>query len=495
MAESDRPVAHWIETGVPELDRVLGGGLLQGSLAMVIGSPGAGKTVMAQQIAFHYAARGHATLFLTGFSEPHDKLLSHSRSLTFFREELVGDKIQFASLLGLLREGATETENAIVDTARAQSASLVIIDGFRGIRRLLRDDQAVASFLYSLGAKLAMTGATTLLCLEGDPDEAGRYPEITVCDVILALRRELRDSRERKLLQVVKARGSSPLHGLHLYTITGDGISVFPRFESTVSASSSAWTPGRAAFGIDQFDAMLQGGLNRSTVTLAAGSPGVGKTLLGLHVVAAGARDGEPALFLGFMESEAQLREQARVFGLDLRAGGAAALTRLLVLPGHDLEADHVAKLLVEDVERRGVRRLVIDSAAELERGVGMPERKPGFLSALVSYLRDRQVTTYATLDIPTLAGPTLELGNTPLSVVAENLLLLRSVEYRGALHRVFSVLKMRFSDHERAIYEYVIDPGEGIRITGPAPLGEGLLTGIARPLVDIPLQTQSDGG
>jgi len=81
---------------------------------------------------------------------------------------------------------------------------------------------------------------------------------------------------------------------------------------------------------------------------------------------------------------------------------------------------------------------------------------------------------------IPPLPGPTLELRNTPLSVVAENLLLLRSVEYRGALHRVFSVLKMRFSDHERAIYEYVIDPGEGIRITGPAPLGEGLLTGIS---------------
>ena len=41
-----------LETGVPNLDRVLGGGLRRGSLTMVIGAPGNGKTILAQQIAF-----------------------------------------------------------------------------------------------------------------------------------------------------------------------------------------------------------------------------------------------------------------------------------------------------------------------------------------------------------------------------------------------------------------------------------------------------------
>ena len=99
MAEGRGTTPQWIETGVPQLDRVLGGGLLRGSLAMVIGAPGAGKTVMAQQIAFHAAAQERATLFLTGYSETHDKLLSHSRGLTFFQPDRVGDKIQFANLL------------------------------------------------------------------------------------------------------------------------------------------------------------------------------------------------------------------------------------------------------------------------------------------------------------------------------------------------------------------------------------------------------------
>jgi len=79
--------------------------------------------------------------------------------------------------------------------------------------------------------------------------------------------------------------------------------------------------------------------------------------------------------------------------------------------------------------------------------------------------------------------GQELDLAGMPVSVLAENLLLLRSVEYRGELHRVISVLKMRFSDHERTIQEYTITAGHGIRLLGPAPLGEGLLTGLARPL------------
>ena len=41
----------------------------------------------------------------------------------------------------------------------------------------------------------------------------------------------------------------------------------------------------------------------------------------------------------------------------------------------------------------------------------------------------------------------------------------------------------MRFSAHERAIQEYEIAAGEGIRLLGPAPAGEGYLTGLARQL------------
>ena len=475
--------AGHLETGVPNLDRVLGGGLRRRSTVMVIGAPGTGKTILAQQIAFHGAARGEAALVLTGFSETHDKLLAHSQGLRFFAPELIGDLIEFASLTDVLRQGADETIDSIVATARERRARLVILDGFRGMREILAHQEQIVHFLYTLGAKLALLGATTLIVVEGDADESARYPELTVCDAIIALRRRIQGNRSRRLLEVVKIRGAAPLEGIHPYTISADGLTVYPRFESIVAAREPTWDPDRVEFGLPDVDALLGGGLTVGTTTLAAGGPGVGKTLLGLHFVTTGARHEEPALFLGFMESAVQLRQKARMFGLGLDAAEEARLVRLEILPAYDVEADRVADLLVRDIERRGVRRLVIDSAGELEHSMTGDDRKVPFLAALVGYLRDRSVTTYVTLDINTIVGPALELAGTPRSVLAENLLVLRYAEYHGQLHRLFSVIKMRFSDYDRGLREFTMRPGHGLQLLGRPPAAVGLLTGIAQPI------------
>lgn len=481
-------VPELLETGVPNLDRVLGGGIRRGSLTMVMGAPGAGKTMLAQQVAFHAAEHTGTILYLTGYSETHDKLLANSRGLSFFNPSSVGREIQFFSLADLLREGAEQTEEAIVGAARTHGARLVILDGFRSIRRFLASDQEVAHFLYSMGAKLALLEAATLICLEGDPLASSHDPELTVCDAVLSLRREVRGAQERRLLEVLKVRGAAPLAGLHPYTIDSGGITVYPRWESVVVPQDPPWSGERFQFGVPGIDAMLGGGLTAQTTTLVAGSPGVGKTLLGLHFLSAAERAGQPALYVGFTEDRAQLRERSRVFGLNLEEAEAADQLRLAVLPGYDLEADRIAAFIARDIEQRGVRRLMIDSLSEIERSVADPQRKADFLSALVMYLRNQNVTTYVTLDINSIVSPTLEFVDTPLSVLAENLIVLRYAEYRNRLLRLIAVLKMRFSSYDPTVYEYTITAGRGIEPKGPAPSAVGLLTGIAQPVAGEPL-------
>jgi circadian clock protein KaiC len=150
-------------TGVPNLDLVLGGGLLRGTIVMVVGPPGSGKTILGQQIAFCAATRGEVALYFTGYSESHDKLLVHNRSLTYFSADAIGTEVQMGSLPDLLAEGAEEAKQAVLASVQKEHASLVILDGFRSIRGFLPDDQAAAEFVYSLGATLAMLGAT-LMC-------------------------------------------------------------------------------------------------------------------------------------------------------------------------------------------------------------------------------------------------------------------------------------------------------------------------------------------
>ena len=481
------------DTGVPNLDLVLGGGLLRGTIVMVIGPPGSGKTILGQQIAFRAAARGEAILYFTGYSETHDKLLAHNRTLDYFAPEAIGVELQMGSLPDLLAQGPDEAKTAVLDTARKQRAALVVLDGFRSIRGFLPDDQAAAEFLYSLGATLALLGATLLVLVEGDATDRIRDPEQSVCDVILSLHRVVRGGGHRREIEVLKVRGAAPLAGLHPFTIDARGLTVYPRLESVVPPYSGQWSPARAPFGIPQMDALISGGLNAGTSTLAAGTPGLGKTLLGLHFLAEGARQGQRGLFAGFTESTAQLRAKAQHFGFDLEAAERAGTLELLMVPPHDLDADLVAWLIRQQVEAHHIERLVIDSAAELQGGLTSPERAAMFMASLAAYLRSASVTTYITIDVPTIVGPELSFAGNPLLAFAENLLLLRYAELEGQLVRVLAVLKMRFSDFDRTLRIYTIEDGTGIRIAGRAPRAEGLLTGLARPLVDEAQKRQDD--
>src|SRR5688572_12416584 len=53
-----------VPTGLPEIDRVLGGGFVAGSVSLLGGEPGIGKSTLLLQIAGAYAARGQRVLYV-----------------------------------------------------------------------------------------------------------------------------------------------------------------------------------------------------------------------------------------------------------------------------------------------------------------------------------------------------------------------------------------------------------------------------------------------
>ena len=58
--------SHARESGVPELDRVLGGGLVPGAAILLAGEPGVGKSTLLLEVAAQTARSGHRVLYLTG---------------------------------------------------------------------------------------------------------------------------------------------------------------------------------------------------------------------------------------------------------------------------------------------------------------------------------------------------------------------------------------------------------------------------------------------
>lgn len=66
-------------TGIPELDRVLGGGLVPGSVTLLGGEPGIGKSTVLLQAAAEVAASGRTVLYITGEESPQQVRLRAER--------------------------------------------------------------------------------------------------------------------------------------------------------------------------------------------------------------------------------------------------------------------------------------------------------------------------------------------------------------------------------------------------------------------------------
>lgn len=114
---------------------------------------------------------------------------------------------------------------------------------------------------------------------------------------------------------------------------------------------------------------------------------------------------------------------------------------------------------------------MVIDSIAELERAVGESSgsaRVSNYLAALLAALRTRGVTLLAVKETPKVVTTQLDFSADALAILAENVLLVQQLASRGHLHRVLSVLKMRFSTHDHTLREMLIAPPQGIRMLTP---------------------------
>ena len=97
-ATSDRPALKLIDTGVPGLDDVLGGGLPELSFNLIAGGPGSGKTTLAMQILFANATAERPGLYFTLLGETALKMLRYQQQFDFFDPSRVGRDVHFLNL-------------------------------------------------------------------------------------------------------------------------------------------------------------------------------------------------------------------------------------------------------------------------------------------------------------------------------------------------------------------------------------------------------------
>jgi circadian clock protein KaiC len=459
----NRPLIGSMPTGVPGLDAVLRGGLPELSFNLLAGGPGAGKTTLAQQIIFGNATVERPALYFTVLGEPTLKMIRYQRQFRFFRPELVGTAVHFINLTEeVLRRDLAAVLQRIVDEVERVKPALVVVDSFRTIGfpwpgRDAADAMGLEQFVQRLALHLTTWQVTSFLIAEYTEPEL-QNPIFTVADGIIWLSQASdRNSVVRKL-QAVKVRGRALMPGLHTFRMTEDGIQVFPR----IPEQQQARRPRRAerlSTGVPGLDAMTGGGYPAGDAVLITGPAGSGKTTFATQFLAEGLGHGEAAVAIVFEEYPEAYLARAKALDIDLATMIDQQKLSVLYLRPLDLSVDETLAAILEDVERLGATRVVIDSLSGFEVALA-PTFREDFresLYRLVGALTATGVTVVMTAETPTTpaSGATLER----ISFITDDIIVQRYVEIAGELRPVLAVVKMRGSQHSRDYRAYDITP------------------------------------
>lgn len=190
-------------------------------------------------------------------------------------------------------------------------------------------------------------------------------------DGVFELSLRLAGPRAVRELVAMKFRGSDSLLGRHEVEISERGIVIHPRTEVQFANPEEQGREDRIrmAFGIPRLDESLRGGVLSGSTTMLLGAPGTGKTLLGLHFLLQGAREGQPGVYFGFYETPPRLLEKAAGVGMkDLKEYVDKGLIEIQWQPPLEHNMDSLAERLLERLHERNVKRLRLSPADRLRR-------------------------------------------------------------------------------------------------------------------------------
>jgi circadian clock protein KaiC len=435
-----------ITTGIPELDDVLMGGIPAHSINVIMGAPGTGKTILAEQIVFANATPKRPALFLSTLSEPLEKFIVHGQTFGFFDPAKVGESVFYEDLGVILRQrGITSLPAVMSELITRHRPGVIVIDSFKALNALGRDVEDRRLTIFDLASVLSTFECTSFLIGEYGPETVAELPEFAIADGVIQLMKYQTGMREQRFLRVEKLRGSDAIPGMHAFRIGPDGLKVSPRLLTPELSPSYSDSVERVSTGISGLDEMIEKGFWRGSTTLLAGPSGSGKTAISLHFIQSGAERGEPGLYVGFQENPVQLKRTLANFGWSPESTGKN-FQHLYNSPV-EMQLDEVVLEIFRRVRNRSVRRVVIDAIGDLKRSSFDHTRFTEYMYSLTQWLAVAQVTCLLTYETTQLFGPS-RLSDEEISNMSDNILLLQ-LSAGPRTHRTLRIIKTRNSGHD----------------------------------------------
>ncbi len=465
-----------LEVGIPGLDLITHGGLPKNRLTLVSGTAGSGKTVFAAQ----FLASG-----ITGADEPgvfvtfEDRPSGIRQSLRSLGWDIAGweatgvwhfvdasPRDRMDTVFVGEDYGLGPLVARIVETVKRAGAKRVAIDSVGALVAQLSNAAPARLALFRLRTALEDAGVTTVMTAERTEDYgpvAQLGFEEFIADNVIILRNALDGEKRRRTIEVLKMRGGQHLKGEHLFTLlTGEGIVVVPiAIDSFTYTSSNR----RLTSGVPELDNMLCGGLFEKSLWLVSGPTGTGKSLLSALFCAGGVVKGQRSLLHSFEESHDQILRNASGWGIDMRQMEAQGNLRIMAeAPEAASLEDHLQRMK-KAIDDFRPDRVAIDSLTALQR-IATVKSFREYVLGLTFHIKLNSLVGMVTTNVADFLGSTSS-NELHVSSISDAIALLHYVPVGGELRRGVQILKLRGSDHDKAVREFTIS-NSGMTIGDP---------------------------
>ncbi|MFL9456282.1 MULTISPECIES: ATPase domain-containing protein [Nostocales] len=221
-------VAQTISSGISELDEMLHGGLERGTVTLITGATGVGKTTLGLQFMKEAALRGERAVIYT-FEEAENSLLHRSESVNIPLYDMQQKETLSIVEVQLLRLAPDEFARLVRHEVEVKQAKIVMLDSIAGYRlslqgeNLVRHLHALCKYLQNMGVTVLLINETEHITGEFHTSEWG-ISHLT--DNIVFLRYIEVQGQMRKAIGVLKKRLSDFEKTLREIEITRYGVQV-----------------------------------------------------------------------------------------------------------------------------------------------------------------------------------------------------------------------------------------------------------------------------
>ncbi|MGK7903598.1 MAG: circadian clock protein KaiC [Hormoscilla sp.] len=472
-----------IHTLIEGFDDISHSGLPVGRSTLVSGTSGTGKTLLAVQFIYngiiHFQEPG---VFVT-FEESPTDIITNAQSFNWDLQQLIDEGKLFILDASPDPEGQDIVGNfdlsALIErlqyAIRKYKAKRVSIDSVTAVFQQYDAASVVRREIFRLVARLKQVGVTTIMTTEreGEYGPVARFGvEEFVSDNVVIVRNVLEGERRRRTIEILKLRGTTHMKGEYPFTITNDGINIFPLGAMRLTQRSSNV---RVSSGVKTLDEMCGGGFFKDSIILATGATGTGKTLLVSKFLQNGCTQGDRVILFAYEESRAQLFRNASSWGIDFEDLEGKGLLKLLCSYPESAGLEDHLQMIKSEITEFKPSRIAIDSLSALARGVSNNAFRQ-FVIGVTGYAKQEEITGFFTNTTDQFMG-SHSITDSHISTITDTILMLQYVEIRGEMSRALNVFKMRGSWHDKGIREYSIS-ANGPEIKDSFRNYEGIISG-----------------